>query len=100
MYVPFHLCYDFLLFGILRLKDNSSTQAIEVRTPPSGVKAQWVRIELRKVETLPGGGDTNKFYDYVGPSPVTLWTAPDEYNILRTVSPTFNSTHLFLAMFR
>ncbi len=61
-------------------------KAIEVRTPSAGVKAQWVRIELRKVETLPGGGDANKFYDYVGPSPVTLWTAPDEYNILRTVS--------------
>ncbi|KAJ3570833.1 hypothetical protein NP233_g4145 [Leucocoprinus birnbaumii] len=58
--------------------------AIEVRTPAAGVKAQWVRIELRKVETLPGGGDSNTFYDYVGPSPVTLWTAPDEYNILRT----------------
>lgn len=58
--------------------------AIEVRTPTAGVKAQWVRIELRKVETLPGGGDSNTFYDYVGPSPVTLWSAPDEYNILRT----------------
>ncbi|KAF9442689.1 hypothetical protein P691DRAFT_779267 [Macrolepiota fuliginosa MF-IS2] len=58
--------------------------AIEVRAPNSGVKAKWVRIELRKVETLPGGGDSNTFYDYVGPSPVTLWNAPDEYNILRT----------------
>lgn len=65
---------------------TSARQAIEVRTPSPGVKAQWVRIELRKVETLPGGGDQNTFYDYVGPSPVTLWSAPDEYNILRTVS--------------
>lgn len=57
-----------------------------MRTPPSGVKAQWVRIELRKVETLPGGGDGNTFTDYVGPSPVTVWNAPDEYNVLRAVS--------------
>jgi hypothetical protein len=64
-------------------------QAIEVRTPPSGVKAQWVRIELRKVETLPGGGDANTFTDYVGPSPVTVWNAPDEYNVLRAVSPLY-----------
>lgn len=62
------------------------SQAIEVRTPAAGIKAQWVRIELRKVETLPGGGDRNTFYDYVGPSPVTLWTAPDGFNVLRTVS--------------
>lgn len=57
-----------------------------MRTPTPGVKAQWVRIELRKVETLPGGGDSNTFYDYVGPSPVTLWSAPDEYNLLKAVS--------------
>ncbi|RDB22925.1 hypothetical protein Hypma_009797 [Hypsizygus marmoreus] len=58
--------------------------AIEVRVGPQGVKAKWVRIELRKVETLPGGGMSNTFYDYVGPSPVNLWTSSDEYGLLRT----------------
>ncbi|TFK36451.1 hypothetical protein BDQ12DRAFT_686909 [Crucibulum laeve] len=58
--------------------------AIEVRVPQQGVKAKWVRIELRKVETLPGGGQANTFYDFVGPSPVNLWTSPDEYGILHT----------------
>ncbi|KAF8889875.1 hypothetical protein BD779DRAFT_1519397 [Infundibulicybe gibba] len=58
--------------------------AIEVRVGPQGVKAKWVRIELRKVETLPSGGQANTFYDFVGPSPVNLWTASDEYGVLRT----------------
>ncbi|KAF5378344.1 hypothetical protein D9615_008708 [Tricholomella constricta] len=58
--------------------------AIEVRVGPQGVKAKWVRIELRKVETLPGGGMSNTFYDFVGPSPVNLWTSSDEYGLLRT----------------
>jgi hypothetical protein len=53
--------------------------------PPAGVKAKWVRIELRKVETLPGGGAGNTYYDYVGPSPVNLWSTADEYGHLRTV---------------
>lgn len=54
--------------------------------PPQGVKAKWVRIELRKVEVLPGGGPTNTYYDFVGPSPVNLWSSPDEYSLLRSVS--------------
>ncbi|KAJ4481637.1 hypothetical protein C8J55DRAFT_605673 [Lentinula edodes] len=58
--------------------------AIEVRAGPQGVKAKWVRVELRKVETLPGGGMQNTFYDFVGPSPVTIWTASDEYGVLRS----------------
>ncbi|KAF5344155.1 hypothetical protein D9758_008883 [Tetrapyrgos nigripes] len=53
-------------------------------TGAQGVKAKWVRVELRKVETLPGGGTTNTFYDFVGPSPVTLWTSSDEYAVLRS----------------
>ena len=57
--------------------------------PAAGVKAKWVRIELRKVETLPGGGETNTYYDFVGPSPVNLWTTPDEYGLLRSVSSIF-----------
>ncbi|PPQ99223.1 hypothetical protein CVT24_009242 [Panaeolus cyanescens] len=58
--------------------------AIEVRVPPQGVKAKWVRIELRKVETLPGGGPNDRFEDYVGPSPVNLWSTSDEYSLLKT----------------
>jgi len=53
--------------------------------PPAGVKAKWVRIELRKVETLPGGGAGNTYYDDVGPSPVNLWSTADEYGHLRSV---------------
>jgi hypothetical protein len=60
-------------------------QAVEIRAAPQGVKAKWVRIELRKVETLPGGGSGNTFYDFVGPSPVNLWTSSDEYSMLQTV---------------
>ncbi|KAJ7063077.1 hypothetical protein C8F01DRAFT_1131451 [Mycena amicta] len=58
--------------------------AIEVRTGPQGAKAKWVRIELRKVEMLPGGGVVNTFHDFVGPSPVNLWTSSEEYGLLRS----------------
>ncbi|KAI0647439.1 hypothetical protein C8Q79DRAFT_627503 [Trametes meyenii] len=59
--------------------------AIEVRVGPQGVKAKWVRIELRKIETLPGGGVANTFFDFVGQSPINLWQSPnDEYNTLHT----------------
>ena len=62
-------------------------QAIEVRPQAQGqvIKAKWIRIELRKVETLPGGGQSNTFFDFVGPSPVTLWQSDDEYGTLRSV---------------
>ncbi|KAI0929238.1 hypothetical protein AcW1_006231 [Taiwanofungus camphoratus] len=56
--------------------------AIEVRVGPQGVKAKWVRIELRRVETLPGGGLSNTFYDFVGHSPINVWQARDEYSML------------------
>lgn len=60
--------------------------AIEVRPQAQGqvIKAKWIRIELRKVETLPGGGQSNTFFDFVGPSPVTLWSSSDEYGTLRS----------------
>ncbi|KAI0043385.1 hypothetical protein FA95DRAFT_1563354 [Auriscalpium vulgare] len=57
--------------------------AIEVRMGPSGVKAKYVRIELRKIETLPGG-QQNAFYDYVGQSPINLWQSSEEYGVLTT----------------
>ena len=51
------------------------------------MKAKWVRIELRKVETLPGGSVANTFFDFVGQSPINLWqSANDEYSTLHTVS--------------
>ena len=49
------------------------------------MKAKWVRIELRKVETLPGGGLANTFFDFVGQSPVNLWQSGEEYSLLTTV---------------
>ncbi|RPD66516.1 hypothetical protein L226DRAFT_566938 [Lentinus tigrinus ALCF2SS1-7] len=60
--------------------------AIEVRVGQQGVKAKWVRIELRKVETLPGGGAANTFFDFVGQSPIHLWQSPNEgeYSMLHT----------------
>jgi hypothetical protein len=52
---------------------------------PNGVKAQWVQVALRKVETLPGGGQGNTFYAVVGPSPLYLWKASEEYAMLHAV---------------
>lgn len=76
----------------------TNSQALEVRVGPQGSKAKWVRVELRKVETLPGGGQANTFFDFVGPSPVNLWTPPpeneEEYAPLMTVSHTRYSTSL------
>ncbi|KAG6894603.1 hypothetical protein C0992_005419, partial [Termitomyces sp. T32_za158] len=57
---------------------------VEVRAGPQGAKTKWVRIELRKVEILPGGGASNTFYDFVGSSPISLWQSSDEYGVLRS----------------
>lgn len=71
----------------MRAKTDAVFQAIEVRSGPQGVKAKWVRIELRKIETLPGGGVANTFFDFVGQSPINLWQSPnDEFSPLTTVS--------------
>lgn len=51
-----------------------------------GVKAKWVRVELKKVEMLPGGGQTNSYFDFVGQSPMTLWQSTEEYGVLEPVS--------------
>ncbi|KAH9066427.1 hypothetical protein EDB87DRAFT_1679163 [Lactarius vividus] len=45
--------------------------AIGVRMGPQGVKVKYVRVELRKIETLPGGAQ-NSFYDFVGQSHQSL----------------------------
>ncbi|EIN06986.1 hypothetical protein PUNSTDRAFT_135687 [Punctularia strigosozonata HHB-11173 SS5] len=58
--------------------------AIELRVAPQGVKAKWVRIEMRKIETLPGGGQNNVFVDFVGQSPVNVWQASEDYAMLHT----------------
>ncbi|KAK0482681.1 hypothetical protein IW261DRAFT_1048759 [Armillaria novae-zelandiae] len=57
--------------------------AIEVRVGPQGVKAKWLRVELRKVEQIPMSGE-DTFFDYVGPSPVNVWTAPEEWEVLKS----------------
>ncbi|KAF8753278.1 hypothetical protein RHS01_06886 [Rhizoctonia solani] len=42
------------------------------------VKAKWVRVELRKIEILPGGGQNNTFAETIGERPITLWSARDD----------------------
>ncbi|CAE6363547.1 unnamed protein product [Rhizoctonia solani] len=42
------------------------------------VKAKWVRVELRKIEILPGGGQNNTFAETIGERPITLWNARDD----------------------
>lgn len=77
-------------FSLNPLNISLLKQAIEVRAGQQGVKAKWVRIELRKVEVLPGGGQAGTFFDFVGQSPINLWTGPDgEYGVLRPVCPSF-----------
>ncbi|KAN0107025.1 hypothetical protein V8E52_010533, partial [Russula decolorans] len=57
--------------------------AIEVRLGPQGVKAKYVRVELRKIETIPGV-PPNSYYDFVGQSPVNLWRSSEEYSMLHS----------------
>ncbi|KAG8789771.1 hypothetical protein FRC12_013279 [Ceratobasidium sp. 428] len=42
------------------------------------VKAKWVRVELRKIEVLPGGGQNNTFSETIGERPITLWSSQQE----------------------
>jgi hypothetical protein len=63
---------------------KNSNQAIEVRLGPQGVKAKYVRVELRKIETIPGL-PPNSYYDFVGQSPVNLWRSSEEYSMLHSV---------------
>ncbi|KAF8838756.1 hypothetical protein BDN67DRAFT_971075 [Paxillus ammoniavirescens] len=58
--------------------------AVEVRVGPSGAKAKWVRVELKKIETLPGGGQANSYFDHVGPSPISLWQSSEDYSVLQS----------------
>jgi hypothetical protein len=67
-----------------RLTDTqSSSQTLEVRCPQP-MKAKWVRVELRKIEHLPGGA---QFVDHVGQSPLTVWKPQEgEWGVLHSVS--------------
>ena len=64
---------------------RSCLQTVELRIGSQGVKAKWLRIELRKIEILPGGGATNTYFDFVGQSPISLWQATNDWNPIFTV---------------
>lgn len=68
----------------------------EVRLGTQGVKAKYVRIELRKIETLPGGGTQSTFFDYVGQSPINLWQSSEEFSTLQSVSDWFLSSGILV----
>ncbi|KDQ07588.1 hypothetical protein BOTBODRAFT_59893 [Botryobasidium botryosum FD-172 SS1] len=58
--------------------------SIELRPAPGHqVEAKWVRLEFRKIETLPGGGQTNTFIDFIGSSPIDVWQAKNEWDVLQ-----------------
>lgn len=58
--------------------------AVEIRVGAQGAKAKWVRVELKKIETLPGGGQANSYYDHIGSSPIVLWQSSEEYSMLHS----------------
>ena len=45
---------------------------VEVRLGSKGLKAAWLRIELRKLETLPGG---ESWGELIGRGPLDVWSA-------------------------
>lgn len=45
---------------------------VEVRLGTKGLKAAWLRIELRKLETLPGG---ESWGELIGRGPIDVWSA-------------------------
>jgi hypothetical protein len=50
------------------------------------VKAKWIRVELRKIEILPGGGQNNTFAETIGERPITLWASnQDEFSEISSV---------------
>ncbi|KAG9015010.1 hypothetical protein FRB94_007082 [Tulasnella sp. JGI-2019a] len=58
--------------------------AVEVRLGGGPVKAKWIKVELRKVETLPGGGQANTYVELIGESPLIVWQSRDEWDELMT----------------
>ncbi|KAG8912236.1 hypothetical protein FRC01_005205 [Tulasnella sp. 417] len=57
---------------------------VQLRSESKLVQAGWVKIELRKIETLPGGGQWNTYIDSVGESPITLWQAKNKWDEIRS----------------
>jgi len=45
---------------------------VEVRLGSKGMKASWLRIELRKIETVPGG---ENWGELIGSGPIDVWSA-------------------------
>ncbi|KAF8337537.1 uncharacterized protein EI90DRAFT_2661920 [Cantharellus anzutake] len=57
--------------------------SVEVRVADSHpIKAKWIRIELRKIEMLPGQG--NHFVETVGNGSFNIWSARDDWEVLTT----------------
>ncbi|GAC94671.1 hypothetical protein PHSY_002244 [Pseudozyma hubeiensis SY62] len=48
---------------------------VEVRLGTKGLRAAWLRIELRKLETLPGG---ESWGELIGRGPIDVWSAGKE----------------------
>ncbi|KAK0566654.1 hypothetical protein OC844_000641 [Tilletia horrida] len=46
---------------------------VHVRAPQKGIQAAWLRIELRKNESIPPG---DHWAELIGRGPIDLWTAP------------------------
>ncbi|KAE8189826.1 hypothetical protein A4X06_0g2958 [Tilletia controversa] len=46
---------------------------VHLKAPPKGINAAWLRIELRKNETIPPG---DHWAELIGRGPIDLWTAP------------------------
>ncbi|KAG8886482.1 hypothetical protein FRB97_002993 [Tulasnella sp. 331] len=58
--------------------------AVEVRLGGGPVKAKWIKVELRKIETLPGGGQANTYVELIGESPLIVWQSREEWDELMT----------------
>ncbi|KAK0549145.1 hypothetical protein OC845_003261 [Tilletia horrida] len=64
--------------GIPRAANHSRPSAtitgvVHVRSGSKGIQAAWLRIELRKNETIPPG---DHWAELIGRAPTDLWTAP------------------------
>ncbi|KAF8577259.1 hypothetical protein K439DRAFT_1639867 [Ramaria rubella] len=64
--------------------------AVEVRLGTQAVKAKWVKVELRKIETIPSGNRGEEFVDLVGQGPITVWQAQHESDTLSSKDFPFN----------
>jgi hypothetical protein len=60
-------------------------EAVEIRMGQQPVKAKWVKVELRKIETIPYGSRGEEFVDLVGQNPVAVWEAREDHDALTNV---------------